>query len=125
MQTPKQQKLIKLLIQNLKDKGETESLGKLMLKAGYSEASAHNPKLIIESEAIQEALNPVVEDMEKERDRILRSIKTKDLSEERYKDLVDSIDKLTKNIQLLSGGDTDRQSVNINVIDNYGVDDSS
>jgi hypothetical protein len=43
-----------------------------------------------------------------ERDRAVKELKNKSLDDVSYKDLTSVIDTLTKNIQLLSGGNTER-----------------
>ena len=110
MATPKQEKLLKLLIENYGEVGSTKSLGQLLKEAGYSDASAHNPKIILESKEIQEGLNDVIADLEELRRDALKALKEKDLSEERYSDIVKGIDTLTKNHQLLTGGETERNN---------------
>ena len=49
--------------------------------------------------------------MEKERKRALTALTTKDLDKVNYEKITDVIDKLTKNIQLLSGHATERTDV--------------
>lgn len=126
MATPKQQKLIKLLITNLGKSGETKTLKELLLEAGYSEAQAKNPYQILESETIKKAVKPVADDLDKLRQNALNELKARDLSEEQYRDIVKAVDLFTKNHQLLTGEETERQGVSINVV-KYGEepDDST
>lgn len=116
MATPKQEKLISLLLENLGKKGQSKTLGQMMLEAGYSENQAKNPYQILETQGVQDGVSDVVQKMERERNRILLELAAKDLEKERHKDLVDSMDKMTKNIQLLSGKETERAGVSINVV---------
>jgi len=51
--------------------------------------------------------------MVRERDRLIEALSHKKLSKEKYRDMIDGLDKLTKNIQLLNGGATERQGVSI------------
>ncbi len=60
---------------------------------------------------IQEALNPIVLRWEKERERITQALEGKDLDKEQYRTLVDSLDTITKNIQLLTGGKTENTGI--------------
>ena len=120
MLTPKQQKFVDLLIDNYGAKGKTKSLGALMLEAGYSESSTINPKLLITDE-MKEAISPVIEKMEKIRTKALDSITDEKLEASNPRDNAYIADTLTKNIQLLSGKETERSGVTINVM-NY--DDS-
>ena len=60
---------------------------------------------------IQKALNPIVVRWEKERERITEALEGRDLDKEQYKTLTDSLDTLTKNIQLLGGKATENVAV--------------
>ena len=57
---------------------------------------------------IKEAMKPIVEQLELARQRAIDKLEHTE-SDAKYRDLNDGIDKLTKNIQLLSGKPTDRQ----------------
>lgn len=113
MATPKQEKLLKLIIENYGEVGKTKSLGGLMLEAGYSEASSKNPKIILESKDMKEGISNVVTDLEKLRQDALNELKSRNLSEEKYADIVKGIDTFTKNHQLLTGGSTENNDINI------------
>lgn len=109
-QTPKQQKLIKLLIENYGNKKATKTLGELILEAGYSESSSKNPQLVI-TEEMREELNPIIDKMQKIRTKALDSITDSALGTSSPRDNVYVADTLTKNIQLLSGNATERTTV--------------
>lgn len=96
--------------------GETVSVSAIAREVGYKEGTAKNPQQITRTKSYQEEIMPVVEMMERERNRIMLALQSKDLDKERHKDLVDSMDKMTKNIQLLSGKETERAGVSINVV---------
>lgn len=108
MATPKQEKLITLLLENLGREGKTKSLGEMILEAGYSETMAKNPYQILESETIKEGLSDVVADLELLRKNALNELKARNLENEPMRDVVKAIDTYTKNHQLLTGGATDR-----------------
>jgi len=59
---------------------------------------------------------------EDERQRIISAMTLKNLDDEEYKVLIDGLDKVTKNIQLLSGGVTERQAIVLpnDITDKYG-----
>ena len=57
---------------------------------------------------IQEALKPVLERYEKELSAILDAMELKDKNSEEYKVLIGAADKVQRQIQLLSGGSTER-----------------
>lgn len=89
-------------------KGKKVILGEIMKKNGYAQNTADNPLNVTETKSFQGVVAPVVERWKRERDRIMQAMENKDLNKERYKTLVNSVDTLTKNIQLLSGGDTEQ-----------------
>jgi len=93
----------KEVLENLGKKKKI-NLGKIARKNGYAENTADNPKNITDTKSFQEEIEPVVKRLEKERDRVIKALAGKDLTEEKYHDLVDGLDKITKNIQLLTGG---------------------
>ncbi len=113
MATPKQEKLVKLLIENYGAQGTTKSLAELMIEAGYSPESAKNPKLIIEGEGVQEGIKDTVKSLEKLRENAIIELQARDLSEEPMRDVVKAVDTYTKNHQLLSGGATENNDINI------------
>lgn len=114
MPTPKQEKLIKLLVENLGTPNNTKTLGEMLLEAGYSKNQSDNPYQILESETVKEGMKDVVSKMEIERERAIKLLE-KTSKKAKYRDLVDGIDKFTKNIQLLTGGDTEKQNISIQI----------
>lgn len=88
-------------------KGKKVNLGKIARKKGYTQNTSDNPKQITESKSYKQITEPVVKQMEKERQRLMDAISIKDLNKLAYEKAVDAIDKLTKNIQLLSGKETE------------------
>ena len=121
MLTPKQQKLVELLVENYGKRGQRKSLSSLMIEAGYSPNTAKNPKIIIEDTRVGEAINPLLEKMEKARDEALNQLTPEKLALTSTRDAVYIADTLTKNLQLLSGKETERTGININIV-KYGGD---
>ena len=109
--TINQQKVVKKTIEKL-GKGEIINKGKILQESGYSKATSINPEVVYDSDGVKGELEPIVSRMTKERDRLLTEAQTRVLTDVRYKEIMDSLDTLTKNIQLLSGGTTE----NINLI---------
>ena len=99
--------------------GKKVNMGKILREVGYSDNTSDNPQEVTGTKSYQSVVMPFLEKLEAERNRILMEISTKDLDNERHTDLVRSLDTLTKNVQLLSGKETERAGVNINVI-SYG-----
>jgi len=72
---------------------------------------------VVKSSAYVEEALPFVTQMETQRDRAIKALEAKDLSDEKVRDLNDLIDKFTKNIQLLSGKPTGITEVNLEKAD--------
>ena len=110
MVTNLQRKLIKLILEHIGKTGDRTSLGEMLLKAGYSKSVAKNPFLIFNSPAIKKELNPLIIKLIRHRDKILKRME-QTLSKAKYRDAVDGLDKVTKNVELLSGRATERHAV--------------
>lgn len=108
MATPKQEKLIRIVLENMGTTNGTKTMGEMLKEAGYSEAIQKNPYLIFQSEAVQEGMKSVAEDMDVLRKNALSELKARDLEKEPYRDVIKAVDILTKNHQLLTGGETER-----------------
>lgn len=93
-------------------RGEMPILGKIIKKKGYAKHTADSPKQVTNTESYQSIIRPVVEAMEKERLAILARL-PKVRSKAKYRDLIDGADKMTKNIQLLNGGKTSNEGMQI------------
>lgn len=91
-------------------KGEKVNKGKILRKHGYSKSMSEHPNKVTETDSFKAEINPIVKAMEKERQAILAALPTKRKGAS-YRDLVDAADKLTKNIQLLTGGKTSNEKV--------------
>jgi hypothetical protein len=89
-------------------KGKKVNLGQIAQKHGYSKTTSERPSLITETKSYQNEIKPFVEQLRKEQQRLFNSIQLKDLDEMQYESAVRSLDILTKNIQLLSGGATEK-----------------
>jgi len=87
-------------------KGERVHKGEIIAKHGYTKSMALHPQKITETKSFKEEMEPFLAQLKRERQRLMKAIELKDLDAVSYKDAVDAADKLTKNIQLLSGGNT-------------------
>ncbi len=116
MSTEKQKKLAELIIENYRN-SEGKSMKQMLLEAGYSEATAMQGKKVFDNEngQMKKELMPIVNIMKRKRREALNAINKKKIGAGSGKDIVDIIDKLTKNIQLLGGKPTE----NIKVIDKF------
>lgn len=91
-------------------KDKPVNLGKIISKR-YSKSTSLKPKLVTTTKSYQRIIEPVVTKWVKERDRLTVEMMSRDLTKLQYKDAVDALDKLTKNIQLLSGGSTENIAI--------------
>jgi len=93
-------------------KGEKIVMGKIIKKHGYSDGISKQPIRVRKTQSYQKEIKPIVDRLIIERDRAIKALKRK-ISKAKYRDLTDAIDKLTKNIQLLSGGATSREIIEL------------
>ena len=91
-------------------KGEKPSVRKIAPRHGYALSTADSGE-IQKTKSFQSIINPVVNAWIKERNRITKALSKKDLDAVSYRDGMDAIDKLTKNIQLLTGGSTENVAI--------------
>lgn len=108
--TERQKKLIKLISENLSTGKITKSMYQMFLDAGFSESTARQQQLILAG--IKDELEPIVKAMIKERNAVIKAMKSK-RGKAKYRDLTDALDKLTKNVQLLSGGKTENVGLSL------------
>ena len=93
-------------------KGGKVSVSAIARRKGYSNSVAKNPKQITQTKTYQDTIAPVVAEMQAHRDEVLVRMR-KEFSKAKYRELTDALDKLTKNIQLLSGGKTSNEDLHI------------
>lgn len=84
--------------------GKIPNVTKIAERKGYSPRSARSGA-IQKTKSYQAELKPLVERLEEERDAIVKALKSK-RGKAKYRDLIDGLDKITKNLQLLTGGST-------------------
>lgn len=90
-----------------KNIGKSRSLKEAMIKSDYSPSYAEKGQgQIKKTEGFQEAVEPVLDRYLREEKRLLDAAEKKDLTQEQYRTVIDSLDKVRKQIQLLSGGST-------------------
>jgi len=92
-------------------KGKKPHLGKIIKEVGYAEATSRSPQRVTKTKSYQDEVADVVKAMVKQRDRMIAEIGKRKLDKEKVRDMVDAIDKLTKNAQLLGGKDTSKEAV--------------
>lgn len=87
---------------------KARSVAEAMRRAGYSKGMVKNPHKLTRSDGFRILTAPIVTRLEIERDRAIRAMAGK-IGKAKYRDLAEAVDKLQKNIQLLSGGATETQ----------------
>ena len=86
-------------------------------KKGYSIKSAISGK-IQKTKSYQNVVLPYTERLVKHQEKILKAMEQKDLTEEDYKVLADSLTKVTHDVQILTGGSTENvQQVLVRFLD--------
>lgn len=113
MPTPKQEKVIKLIVENAGKLGKRKSKGEILAEAGYGSGTIHNPKRVFESETIQEGLEDFVKMLDDKRRLAITHINQTKLEKSSARDLAYIADTFTKNHQLLTGKETERGAVRI------------
>lgn len=92
-------------------KGKIPNKLEIQKKHGYSLSSARAYKGV-RTKTYQRAIIPVVASLEIERRRAIEML-PKRIKKAKYRDLVDGIDKFTKNLQLLTGGATSNIALSV------------
>lgn len=94
-------------------KGKQVKIGKILREVGYSDATANSPTIVTKTDSFQKALAvesvPLIKGLQEEITRIKAAMARKNLDNEEYRVLAGSLDIMTRNYQLLSGGATERQ----------------
>lgn len=100
-------------------KGEKINVKEIQVSKGYSLHSAHANKAI-RTKTFQRAMSSTIQQLDLAISKAMTSILNKDHDLEKYRDLVEGVDKLTKNSRLLQ----DKSTVNVaNNVIVYGSDD--
>jgi hypothetical protein len=106
--TPNQELLINLISENIGKiiAGEkARSMYEILINAGYSKSVALQQSLILAP--IKDHMDPIVQSLIDHRNKAIAMLDSRIQTAE-YGDLVSAIDRLTKNIELLSGRATER-----------------
>lgn len=108
--TPKKKKFLRIVSSNFGTKGFTKTIEEMLIEAGYAKKTARqHSAILVGIKPELEKLNPLVKVMKDLRNKAVKVLKE---SEDKFtkaslRDLIDAIDKLTKNIQLISGKPTE------------------
>lgn len=69
------------------------------------------PQDALKDEEVQQILKPIADQLIQIRQDVVEALANKNFNNEKTTDLADIMDKLTKNIQLLTGGETEKHKV--------------
>lgn len=97
------------------EKGLKVNHRSLLRKHGYSESVAQNPYKVTKTKSYMDIVNPALKRIESIRMKSLQALEKKNLDKEKYRDLVQGVDILTKNSQLLGGRATENIGINISI----------
>ncbi len=100
-------------------KKEKPNITQLSLQNGYSMKCAIQQKPM-RTKTFKRIVTPVIEQLDAIRQQSLSALAKKDHTKEKFRDLVDGVDKFTRNVQLLSGQATDNVEAHVIM---YGSDD--
>ena len=91
-------------------RGKRPVLGEIIKKKGYALTTSTVPTQVTRTKSYQQVVSPLVMQLEKERQAILDRL-PKVRNKAKYRDLTDGLDKVTKTIQLLTGGATENVAI--------------
>lgn len=91
-------------------RGERVSVSKIAPKHSYTQLTADSGS-IQKTASYKEVMQSTVTAMERERSRLIESMEHKSLKKVDYRTHADAVQKLTHDIQLLSGGKTENVTV--------------
>lgn len=94
--------------------GKKINLGKAMKEVGYSKSTQCQPKSVTKQDDFKDEVFNFVHEMEEERKQCLRELKDPKVRKKAtYRDRIDAINKLTNNIQLVTGQTTSNETMTI------------
>ena len=95
-------------------KGEPVRKGAIAVKHGYAKSIGLHPSKVTQTQSYIDEVSKTVRILEVERDRAIERLQTK-IDSAPYNHLIDGVDKLIKNIQLLSGRSTENKAIHIEI----------
>lgn len=96
-------------------KGEPVVLKQIVARRGYAKSTQINPQRVTNTESYKEEMYDFVKELTKQRDRALKALAGKDLTLEETKVITEVIDKLNKNVQLATGGNTENIGISLEI----------
>lgn len=105
--TDRQRKVVALVGQGRKSRGA------ILKEAGYAPSIVDHPKRVFDKPEVAKAVEDVIKRMERNRDRIIDALATKDMTKENAFNLSMMMNMHNKDVQLLSGLPTSREEYQI------------
>ena len=96
------------------------NMGKILKGKGYSDSVSKHPDQVVNTQSYQNEILPLVKQLEAERAAVIKQLKVT-RNDAKYRDLIDGLDKLTKNIQLIQGKATANVALPISILGNKNV----
>ena len=118
MATLRQKKVVEKIAENIRSQ-KPKTKGRILREVGYSEDTSKRPSQVLESQGVKKELKPFLDKLVAHREKIIKAMDKKNLSKEQYKVLSDALQKFNHDIQLLSGGSTER----FDLLDKEQLDD--
>lgn len=103
--TLKQKKLIQKISENLGNTNRAKSMYQIMIEAGYAKTTAKQQSTVLVR--VKDDVKSLITKLEEKRDLAISHLTEEKLITSNAKELSSVIDKLTKNVELLSGRPTD------------------
>lgn len=106
-------------------KGGKIILGKIVENRGYAESTVKHPRRVTKTQSFQKEIAPFLDRLVALRDKIMVELEKKDISTERFTELAKTLKDINHDIQLLSGGSTERGEINIVFDEAFNENDST
>src|SRR3990167_2271637 len=94
------------VIKNLRKPQITK--GKILKANGYADSVSESPTIVTKTKSYQKVARPFLKRLEGLRNKIMTEMEAKDITQERFTELGRTLKDITHDIQLLSGGETER-----------------
>jgi phage terminase small subunit len=117
MPTEKQKRVVAKIMEN------NGNVSKSMREVGYSKNFSKNPQTLLESDGFKEAAFDYLKELEEQKKMTIKRLK-EEMPEAKFGELSQHLDRVTKNIELLEGRNTENSGITIKTI-HYGGDDSA
>ncbi len=106
-------KLVALKVAENIRKGKRVDMGKIIREVGYAKSVSKSPDRVTHTQSYKDTIEPFVQQLIKKRQQYLDAITEDKIEKTQAANLTTMVDIFTKNIQLLSGKETERQGITI------------